>query len=323
MRKIKKVFFITASILVLVPFIAMSQTKNDAISAYNEGAQLIKSDPAGAMAAFKKCIEICEAVGEEATDTRVMAETKLPGLQYKLAMESYKQKKMAEAIEKFEEAEDLATKYKNDKILEKTKKVIPQLYMVVGNSQMKQDLQEALKNLNKATELDPNLTKAYLSKGLIYKKLGDEENMKAALTKTIELGFARNAIKTATQAEKVLKNYYFNKAVKAVKEGNMDEAEASFKSSVEYGSENPIVYTQLGKIYNSKKEYDLALKNLTRALEFEQGGDEKKAGIYYEIGNAYMGLGNNTEACNSFKKAMFGDYTESAKYQIEEVLKCN
>ncbi|MCK4701384.1 MAG: tetratricopeptide repeat protein, partial [Bacteroidales bacterium] len=205
----------------------------------------------------------------------------------------------------------------------KANKVVPQLYMVLGNSLMKQNPQEALENLDKAIELNPNLTKAYLSKGLVYKGLGDEVNMKASLSKTIEVGFASNDIKTANTAEQVLRTFYFNNAVKSLQAGNMAEAEAGFKSAIEYGSKNPTVYFQLGKIYNSKKQYELAVKTLKRAEEFEKGGDVEKAGIFYEMGNAYIGLGNNSEACNAYKKAIYGDYAEGAKYQINEVLKCN
>jgi len=321
--KYKQLFLIIVSAFILVPFTGISQTNNDAISAYNEGAQLIKSDPMGAIEAFNKCIKLCDAVGDEAEETRVLAETQLPGLHYKIAMESYKQKKMEEAIERFIETEEIAKKYNNSSIQAKASKVVPQLYMVLGNSLMKQNPQEALKNLDKAVELNPNLTKAYLSKGLIYKELGDEENMKASLSKTIEVGFASNDIKTANTAEQVLRTYYFNKAVKSLQAGSMTEAEAGFKSAVEYGSENPTVYFQLGKIYNSKKEYELAVKTLKRAEGFEKGGDVEKAGIFYEMGNAYIGLGNTSEACIAFKKALFGDYAKGAKYQIEEVLKCN
>ena len=323
MMKQKQLFLIIVSVFILVPFTGISQINNDAISAYNEGAQLIKSDPSGAIEAFNKCIKLCDAVGDEAEETRVLAETQLPGLYYKIAMESYKQKKMEEAIERFIETEEIAKKYNNSSIQAKAKKIVPQLYMVLGNSLMKQNPQEALKNLDKAVELNPNLTKAYLSKGLIYKELGDEENMKASLSKTIEVGFASNDIKTANTAEQVLRTYYFNKAVKSLQAGSMTEAEAGFKSAVEYGSENPTVYFQLGKIYNSKKEYDLAVKTLKRAEGFEKGGDVEKAGIFYEMGNAYIGLGNTSEACIAFKKALFGDYAEGAKYQIDEVLKCN
>ena len=322
MMKYKQLFLIIVSAFILVPFTGISQTNNDAISAYNEGAQLIKSDPAGAIVAFNKCIKLCDAVGAEAEETRVLAETQLPGLFYKIAMESYKQKKIEEAIEKFKETEEIAEKYNNSSIQAKASKVIPQLYMVLGNSLMKQDPQEALKTLDKAVELNPNLAKAYLSKGLIYKGLGDETNMKASLSKTIEVGFASNDIKTANTAEQVLRTYYFNKAVISLQAGSMAEAEAGFKSAVEYGSEKPTVYFQLGKIYNFNKQYDLALKTLKRAEGFEKGGDVEKAGIFYEMGNAYIGLGNTSEACNAFKKALFGDYAEAAKYQIEEVIKC-
>ncbi|MBE9512277.1 MAG: tetratricopeptide repeat protein [Bacteroidetes bacterium] len=322
MRKYKQLFLIIVSAFILVPFTGISQTKNDAISAYNEGAQLIKSNPVGAIEAFNKCIKICDAVGDEAEETRVLAETQLPGLHYKLAMESYKQKKIEEAIEKFKKAGEIADKYNNSSILAKVNKVVPQLYMVRGNSLMKQNPQEALKNLDKAVELNPNLTKAYLAKGLIYKDLGDELNMKASLIKTMEVGFAHNDIKTADQAELVLRTFYFNKAVTSLKTENMAEAETCFKSAVEYGSKNPMVYFQLGKIYNSNKQYELAVQTLKRAEEFENGGDAEKAGIFYEMGNAYIGLENNSEACIAFKKAMFGDYAEGAKYQIEVVLKC-
>ena len=323
MRKYKQLLLIIVSTLILVPFSGISQTKNDAISAYNEGAQLIKSDPGGAIEAFNKCIKLCDAVGDEAEETRVLAETQLPGLHYKIAMESYKQKKIEEAIEKFQKTGEVAEKYNNSNILAKVNNIVPQLYMVLGNSLMKQNPQEALENLDKAIELNPNLAKAYLSKGLIYKGLGDDTNMKASLSKTIEVGFASNDIKTADQAEQVLRTFYFNKAVISLQAENMAEAEAGFKRAIEYGSKNPTVYFQLGKIYNSNKQYELAVKTFKRAEEFEQGGDAEKAGIFYEMGNAYIGLGNNGEACNAFKKAIYGDYAEGAKYQINEVLKCN
>ncbi|MBA7566050.1 hypothetical protein ES708_07737 [subsurface metagenome] len=323
MMKYKQLFLIIVSAFIFAPFTGISQTNNDAISAYNEGAQLIKTDPAGAIEAFNKCIKLCDAVGDEAGETRVLAETQLPGLFYKIAMESYKQKNIEEAIERFKKTEEVADKYNNSSIQAKANKIIPQLYMVLGNSLMKQNPQEALENLDKAIELNPNLTKAYLSKGLIYKGLGDEENMKASLSKTIEVGFASNDIETANKAEQVLRTFFFNNAVKSLRAGNMAEAEAGFKSAVEYGSEDPTVYFQLGKIYNSNKQYDLAVKTLKRAEGFEKGGDVEKAGIFYEMGNAYIGLGNNSEACIAYKKAMFGDYAEGAKYQINEVLKCD
>lgn len=323
MRKYKQRFRIIVLAFLLVPFIGASQTNNDAITAYNEGAQLINSDPANAIKAFEKCINLCDAIGTEADETRMLAETQLPGLHYKIAMELYKQKKLAEAIDRFEKTGALAEKYNNSQITKKVNKVVPQLYMIQGNSQMKQNPQEALKNLNKATEMNPALTKAFLAKGLIYKDLDDETNMKVSLDKTIEVGFAHNDIKTATQAEKMLRNFYFNKAVKAIQVENITEAEAGFKSTIEYGSKESIVYYQLGKIYNVKKQYEIAVQTLNRAVEFEKGGDEEKAKIFYEIGNSYLGLGKNSEACNAYKKALFGDYAEGAKYQIEEVLKCN
>ena len=91
--KQKQLFLIIVSVFILVPFTGISQINNDAISAYNEGAQLIKSDPSGAIEAFNKCIKLCDAVGDEAEETRVLAETQLPGLYYKIAWNRISRKK--------------------------------------------------------------------------------------------------------------------------------------------------------------------------------------------------------------------------------------
>jgi len=58
-------------------------------------------------------------------------------------------------------------------------------------------------------------------------------------------------------------------------------------------------------------------------LKYEDNPAEAKARFYYELGNAYVGKGDNTSACDAFNKASVGVYSENANYQINEVLKCN
>ena len=49
---------------------------------------------------------------------------------------------------------------------------------------------------------------------------------------------------------------------------------------------------------------------------------EKKAKIYYELGNAYVNLVEYDKACAAFKNCLMEPYTASVKHQMDNVLKC-
>ena len=107
---------ITVKVLALIlfvalPFSVMSQTLKEAVDAYNEGAALMKTDPAGAIKAFEKCASISEQLGEEGTETKTNAEKQLPTLYYTVAMNTYKTKDYSGAIKGF----DLAAMARNTK----------------------------------------------------------------------------------------------------------------------------------------------------------------------------------------------------------------
>ncbi len=309
--------------LMLITFAGYAQTKNDAIAAYNEGVQLLQSDPAGALTAFEKCLGICETLGEEGDETRALAEIQIPKLHYNMAREDMQAKNYEEAIAKFNLAIQSAEKYNDAKVKESAEKLVPQLHYIVGNAYNKSgDFENAHANYDKAIEYDPMYTRAYLAKGLAYREQGDDENMKATLDKVIEIGLNTNDTKSVETAEKVLQNTYFNTAVKALTAQNMDEAEEALKLTIDYGNQSVDAYYQLGKIYNSKKQYAEAIAKINKAIEYETGGDEEKAKLYYELATSYVGQGNTDAACEAYKKALFGPYMENAKYQIEHVLKC-
>lgn len=323
-QKVRKQLGSIFTIIILTLTVAgYSQTKNDAIAAYNEGAQLMKTDIQGAINAFNKCLEISNTLGEEGEETKTMAEIQLPGLFYQRAMDSYKQKKYDEAIARFEETVDVAGKYNNEQIRGKAEKIIPQLYYIKANALMKQkEFQAAIENFDKAIELNPVNPKAYFNKGMVYKQLDNSEKMKEAMDKAIETGLSKNDMKTVDNAEKVARNTFYNKGVKAFGTKNYDEAEGFLKTSVEYGNKSVDLFYQLGKIYNMQKNWNDAIKNVNKAIELEAGDDTAKAKLYFELATSYVGSGDTNSACEAYKKAMFGPYAENAKYQIEQVLKC-
>jgi len=319
--KMNRILFLL--ILAGIAINGFSQSKKDAVDAYNQGVSLLKTKPAEAIDALNKCIKISEQLGEEGTDTKGNAEQQLPTAFYGAALNQYKQKKIDAAIKGFEKTRVVALKYKNEEIAKKSEKIIPQLYYTKGSVQLKnKDYDGAMVAYNKSLELMPNLAKAELRKGQVYKIKGDFDQMLMSLDKAIELGMTIHDRKTVSAAEKLARNTMYNSAVSSIEKKNWVNAEGYLKKTIEYGNQSPVAYYQLGKVYNNQKKWDAAVKNILRAVELDKGEAPAKAKYFFELGNSYKAQGKNTQACDAYKKALYGAYEANAKYQIETVLKC-
>ncbi|MQY79742.1 MAG: tetratricopeptide repeat protein [Bacteroidetes bacterium] len=323
-QKVRRQLGTIFTIIILTLTVAgYSQTVNDAKAKYNEGAQLIKTDIQGALNAFNKCIEICNSLGEEGKETKILAESQIPKLNYTLAKGYFDQKKYNEALEGFTVTFETAEKYNNEQVKTQCKRYLTLLFNNLGNSfYRKNEFEKAMENFNQALKYNPLYAKAYFGKGRVYEKLDDLVKMKEAMDKAIETGLSKNDIKTVENAEKVTRNTFYNKGVKAFEAKNYDEAEGYLKTSIEYGNQSVDTHFQLGKIYNIQKNWNDAIKNVNKAIELETGDDTAKAKLYFELATSYVGSGDTNSACEAYKKAMFGPYAENAKYQIEQVLKC-
>ena len=310
--------------LFTVSLAGFSQTLKEAIDAYNEGASLMKSDPEGAIKAFEKCVSISEQLGEEGAETRDKAADQLPTMYYTVAMNTYKTKDYSGAIKGFEKAAEVGDQYGNSQISSKANQIIPQLYNIEGSAFYKEENYDAaLNSFDQAIKKMPNYAKPYLGKALVYKNQEAYEDMLAACDKAIEVGMSTGDDNTTESAEKLARNTMFNNAVMALEAKNWGEAEDGLKKSIMYGNSSPDTYFQLGRVYNAQEKWNDAITNLNRGIELDDGGTDTRARYYYEMGNAYVGLGDTAAACDAFKNAMYGQYAENAKYQVETVLKCN
>ncbi len=327
MKKTKTILtaaFMAAVILVSAGTL-FGQTKNDAIAEYNQGAQLLSTDPEAAVVHFEKCKEIASQLGEEGQETLEKAEQGLnlvPGAFFKMALADYKNKDFDNAIANFEKTVEMAAKYGDEESGKKAQMAIPQLYWAKGNDQLRDgDYTGAVENYNKAIELNPGYAKAYLNRGLAYKEMDDLDNMKASMDKAMELSVGKDE-KTASAAEERVRISYFNAGVIAIQNKEWSQAESYFSTSIEYGNNDPDIYLKLGEISNQLGNYDKAIQYLNQGLGLVDGDAAAKAGFYYHMGNSYKAKNELDKACEAYKNAMYGDYLENAKYQVETELKC-
>ena len=317
-------WFVSLIIMVCLSVSAGAQTINEVVEAFNAGAEDANSGNfETAITKFEECIELATTLGAEGDEMKQKAEQQIPALHYNLALASYKAKEYEAALEKFEETVAACDTYGNEELKTKSMKYIPALHYALANKAYKEeDYESSLSHYDMAIEINPNYLKAYYGKGLVYQKNGDEENMIAAFEKVIEMGTAAGDDKTVPQASKKLRDHYVIKGVTALKAEDYTDAIGLFNSSLEYDNEYTETYYYLTVIYNKQEEYDKAVENANAALEYDTSEPDKKARIYYELGNAYYMLVEYEKACEAYKNALHEPFTNSAKHKIENVLNC-
>jgi tetratricopeptide (TPR) repeat protein len=319
---------ITFLTLIIFTDISSGQTLIEAKEAFNEGVSAIQSNNFDeAILQFNKCMEIYSELDEEdsieAEGMIIQIESKLPALYYQVAMNLYKEKRIDEAIEKFIETSEIAEKYDDQSTSQRASKVVPQLYYQrAGTKYDNDDFEGALEDYNKAIEFKPDYDKAFYMKSLVYKKLNDEEGFLESTRKAIEFGEKANNESVAASAKESGSKYFLLKANEAKSAEKYSEAKKYIDLAIEFDSENPVAYYLLAFVNNQLNNYDNAIEAANKALTYEDDDPEEKAKIYYEIANALKEKGENSKACDTYKKAAYGAYKEAAEYQIKYVLEC-
>ncbi len=312
------------NLILLVLFFSISafaQTTEDAIKAFNTGVTLAnEKNYTDAISSYQKCIGIFDEIGENENAQRVQAAGQIPALQYKQAISLYKQKKSDESIKAFYTLIDYSKKYENAKYQKKAENIIPKLYYTKGKNELTaKNYELAITNLNKAIELKPSYGMAYVRLAMVYQAQENTEKFTDAIDKSI----ATNNTKSVDAAKNLASNYFSNAANTALASGKYTEAENLFNTLLKYQDITCEIEYNLALIYNKQSKWDEAITACNKALElFVAEGTTKDAKIYFELGNAYKGKGDNTAACDAYKKAAKGDYEEAANYEIKYTLKC-
>ena len=142
----------------------------------------------------------------------------------------------------------------------------------------KHEFEKAIKQLNKAIEIDSTGNCgtgrngiAYRKLGYVYKSLDDYENAITYLNKAIEI-------------DKFIATPYISKTVILMQQKNNELAFQTFDSLIKYVPDYAMAYVQRGSLYHSTKQYELAIKDLNSYIEIiEEQNQKKKKDFFVEI----------------------------------------
>ena len=312
-----KIFLLT--IFIGLGMSTFSQTINDAGDEFNKAIQSAQDgNYSDALHSYKQTIAICDKLGDEGLDLKLKAEQQLPATYFNLAKSYYEAKKYNDAIPNFEESARYADEMGETKTGDAARTYLAGIYTSLGNSDLKaESYDQALEKYNKALSFKPEYYKAYYGMGLVYKKQDNLPMMKDSFDKLIAL--AGDDEKTIGAANNAAATAYLNAGAIALQGGKYSEAIENLNESVLYDNSEPKAFYYLSLAYNGSSKWDDAITAANKALEIQT---EDKSDIYMEIGKANENKGDSAAACDAYKKVTGGNNVAAAKYQVEQVLKC-
>jgi hypothetical protein len=315
----------SAGILVLSAIIVTNlhaQTRNDVVTAYNEGAKAAQTDAVTAISAFEKAISLADQVGTEAADLKEKATKVLPGLYIKVAIAAVTDKKPAqEIIKSAKTASAIAEKYGTATHKENAAKLVVQGYNILATNYFSQnDLNNALLAFDSLLAINPGYVNAIYNKALIFIKQNNADAYEQTIDIYIEKLKSVNDTAKIKQASKQALEYFRGAGSKANQSDKSDEALVLLNKAAKYGDDKDLFY-YFADVNNKKKNYNSGAEYAKRGLDLETGAAEAKAKFWFQLGLAQAGKGLTADACASFKNSTYGAFAEASKAERKN-LKC-
>ena len=307
----------------MLTVVVMAQSVEDAGAKYNEGNEFYKEKAYGsAVTSYEAALSIATDAGADAEDLKGSIETQLMNAYYKNGLTLYKGRKYDASIASLEKAYALSGQLGDDSMKSKTATYIAKVRSTKGSSLLKASkVDEAFAEYEMAIEIKPTCVNAYYGKGLVYKSKNDMANMIINMDKAIEYGADNpKAAKYVKKAKSTTSKALVNAGAKEIQKEHGKKAAEYINLSFNYAPGNSNAYYYLALAYNNTKNWDDAIAAANTAIGMET---EDKSDTYFALGQAYEGKSDTAGACNAYKNVTSGANVEVAKYQIEQVLKCN
>jgi tetratricopeptide (TPR) repeat protein len=310
---------------------AQEDMRGEAVSLYNEAQELAAANQLeDAIETYREALDI--ANDNELEDISERIERQLPRVYYSRASRAFQQYQEERTIEaadraiaRFNEAKEAGEEFNDEQVVQQTTRALPQLHYLKSTIHFRnEDLDAAMESLDTAIELNPNYPTAYYQRAIVYKAQNPEDIDQTLeyYDRAIELAEQTNDNRTLGNARRSAAEELIFRAVNLKEESRYSRAIELLEKVEDYDPENPDAHYRLAEISNMRGNFDRAIEHSNRALELETGGVTDRAKIYFELGTAYKGLGQQSNACEAFENANYGEFSEPASHELQFELEC-
>lgn len=328
--------FALAVLVAISGFTSVTQAQDartDATMAYNGAIELAQQrEFLDAIEMYREALELASAPEcEDCSDIVERVEGQLPRVYFSragAAFEEFRSQRSPEiadqAIAYFEEAAAAGEEFGDQQVSERSRAVIPQIYynksLVEYNAE---DYEAAHQSLDRAIELNANYLLPYYQKALVLNAQGAPVNeVLEWLDRAIEVGERTGDSQNVARAKSRAADELIYEAVQSINEESFGQAQQYLTRAESYEPQNPTLHYRFAELHNNRGQYSQAVERANQALELESGGVADRAKIYFELGVAYKGLEQQSNACSAFEDAAYGDFRDPALHELEYELEC-
>ncbi len=243
---------------------------------------------------------------------------------YNAGLKAAEAKDYREALVKFTEAADGAETEGDEDVVTRSNRVIGQIEYSFGVAQMRQEnFDAALARFENGINRYPAYAKNFLGRALAYKKLERIEDAMASFQEAIQVATDNADRPTARKAENAIREHFVFLASSGLSRNANGASRADGVAAMEhlaklqeYVAANADVMYYTAVAHKAQGQNEEAAVAAEAALGMHRGSATDKAKIYYVMGEALMGAGDNAGAISALEQARVGTYRASAEHLL-------
>lgn len=227
------------------------------------------------------------------------------------------------AIDRFEEALEVAQQLELDDIVEKIRSNMTNSLKRAGSAELKEENNEAaLDYFGQALEYVEDDPSVYHNRGIAYFRMDSTDAALESMQQAIEVGEEEGNSRVAELATERVRGHFLNIASQALNADELSESQIQtaldaldeMEDYVDPNAES-LFYRSLA-LYEGENFQD-AIETAQQGLDMHDGSRSDAAKYYFVIGESQMESGSEAEACQTFENATYGDYQDRAEHYLE------
>jgi tetratricopeptide (TPR) repeat protein len=242
---------------------------------------------------------------------------------YKAGAQAGNQGNYETAISRFEEAIEVAQQLELDDIVQKIQSNLINSFKSAGSADLKQEnYEQALAHFDRALEYADNDPSVYHNRGIAYFSMDSTDAALESMQTAIKVGNETGNTRVAGMATERVRGHFLNLASQALNADNLSSSQISTALEALDEMENYVDPNAQSLFYRALALFEQgnlqeAIQTAQQGLDMHDGSRSDAAKFYFVIAESQMMTGNQSQACETFKNAAYGDYQARAEHYLK------